>query len=97
MRGFIAGATRSAAVGERRLGEHVVGDPACELGERVRRARRDHQEVGAREMRIRGPHRRPAGQREERLGAHEALGAGCDEGTTSWPAFTSSRVSSHAL
>ena len=41
------------AMGERRLGEHVVGDPTRELGERVRGARRDDQQVGARQMRIR--------------------------------------------
>ena len=35
------------AVGERRLGEEVVGEPVRELRERVRGARRDDEQVGA--------------------------------------------------
>ena len=49
---------------ERRLGEDVVGDPLSELRERVRRARRDEEEVCAVEVRIqvlgRGPPRKRA-------------------------------------
>ena len=68
MRGFIAGATRiGPAVGERRLGEHVVGDPVRELRERVRRARRDHEQVGARQMRVEILAGGPSSEREERL------------------------------
>ena len=64
---------------ERRLGEDVVGEPVRELGQRVRRARRDDEQVGAREMEIDVVPRRPPGERPERLGRDEALGAGRDE------------------
>ena len=67
------------AVGERRLGEHVVGEPVRELRERVRRQRRDHERVGARQVRIEIVRRRPARERVEGLGGDEALGAGRDE------------------
>jgi hypothetical protein len=41
-----------AAESERRLREHVVGEPVRELRQRVGRERRDHQEVGVGQMRI---------------------------------------------
>ena len=85
------------AVRERRLGEQVVGEPVRELGQRVRRAGRDDQQVGARQVRVEVVRRRPARERGERLGADEPLGARRDERITSWPAFTSRRDSSHAL
>ena len=40
------------AVRERRFGEDVVGEPVRELRERVRRARRDEQQVGARQVEV---------------------------------------------
>ena len=43
------------AVSERRLGEQVVGDPVRELRERVRRAGRDDEQVGAGRGAGRGP------------------------------------------
>ena len=84
---FIAGATSERpAVRERRLGQDVVGEPVRELGERVRGQRRDHEQVGALEMRVGIGASALAGEREERLGADEALGAGVGSGMTSWPA-----------
>ena len=41
-----------SAVRERRLGQRVVGEAVREPRERVRRARRDDQEVGARQVRV---------------------------------------------
>ena len=67
------------AVRERRLGEDVVGEPVRELRERVRRARRDEQQVGAREVEVHVLGRGPAGERAEGLGGDEALGAGRHE------------------
>ena len=67
------------AVGERRLGEHVVGEPVGELRERVRRARRDDEQVGARQVLVEIVAGGPAGERGEGLGADEPLGAGRDE------------------
>ena len=65
---------------ERRLGEDVVGEPVRELRERVRRAGRDDEQVGARRGAGRDP--RPAGRRASaaKVSARdEALGAGRDE------------------
>ena len=67
------------AVRERRLGEDVVGDPLRELRERVRRARRDDEEVGAVEVWIQILGRRPPRKRVERLRRHELLRAARDE------------------
>ena len=54
MRVFIAGRDeRRPRVRERRLGEDVVGEPVRELRERVRGQRRDDEQVGALEMRVR--------------------------------------------
>ena len=60
---------------ERRLGEDVVGEAVRELGERVRRQRRDHEQVGALQVRVGIGALALAREREERLGADEALGA----------------------
>jgi hypothetical protein len=68
------------AVRKRRLGEDVVGEPVRELGERVRRARRDDQQVGAREVEVDVVPRRTARERSKRLGGDEPLGVGRDEG-----------------
>ena len=60
---FIAGRDdERPAVRERRLGQDVVGEPVRELRERVRRERRDDEQVGARQMRV-GVGRRPAAAR----------------------------------
>ena len=64
---------------ERGLGEHVVREPVGELRERVRGQRRDHEQVGARQMRIRIVVRRSPCECMERLGANEPLRTGCDE------------------
>ncbi len=68
------------AMGEGRLCEHVVGDSVSELRQRVRRARRDDEQVGARQMGIDVFVPRPPGEREKGLLAHEALRSGRDEG-----------------
>ena len=68
-----------AAVGERSLGEHVVGEPIGELGHRVRRQRGDHEQVGARQVRIQVFLRRPPGKCGEGLPPHEPVGAARDE------------------
>ena len=60
---------RGTAVGERRLGEDVVGEAVRELRERVRRARRDEEQVGAGQMEVDVLAGRPARERAERLGA----------------------------
>ena len=65
---------------ECRLGQDVVGEPVRELGQRVRRARRDDEQVGAREVEIDVVPRRPPRERAERLGGDEALGARRHEG-----------------
>ena len=70
---------RRAAVRERRLGQNVVGEPVRELRERVRGARRDEQQVGARQVEIDVIARRTPRERAEGLGGDESLGAGCDE------------------
>ena len=64
---------------ERRLGEEVVGEPVRELRERVRRARRDEQQVGARQMKVDVVAGRPARKRAKGLSADEALGPGRNE------------------
>ena len=65
---------------ERRLGEDVVGEPVRELGQRVRRAGRDNEQVGACQVEIDVVSGRPARERAERLGGDEALGARRHEG-----------------
>ncbi len=64
---------------QRSLGQDVVGEALCELGERVGRARRDDEEVGAREVEVDVVARRPPRQGAKRLLGDEALGAGRDE------------------
>ena len=68
------------AMGERSLGEDVVGEPVRELGERVRRAGRDDEQVGARQVEVDVVSRRTPRERPKRLGGDEALGARRDEG-----------------
>ena len=63
-------------VREDSLREDVVGDPVGELRHRVRGQRRDHDEIEALEVRIRALVRAAPRERAERLGGHEALGAG---------------------
>ena len=64
---------------ERGLGDEVVGDPVGELRERVRRERRDHVQVGTRQVRVEVLARLAPGEREVRLAADEALSALGDE------------------
>ena len=64
---------------ERGLGQNVVGEPVRELRERVGRARRDHEQVGAREMRVEILAGRPPREGEECLLDDEALRSGRDE------------------
>ena len=61
-----------AGMGENRLGEHVVGEAVRHPRERVRRQRRDHEQIPAPEMRIRILARRPSRERREGLGRDEA-------------------------
>ena len=65
---------------ERRLGEDVVGEPVRELRHRVRRARRDDQQVGARQVEVDVIAGRAPREGAKRLGGDKALGAGRDEG-----------------
>ena len=62
---------------ERRLGKNVVGEPVRELRERVRGQRRDHEQVGALEVRVGVGGLRLAREREERLLADEAVRTRC--------------------
>ena len=61
-----------AGMGENRLGEHVVGEAVRHARERVRRQRRDDEQIPAPEMRIRILARRPSRERREGLGRDEA-------------------------
>ena len=86
------------AVGERSLGEQVVGDPLRELRERVRGARGDDEQVGARQVEVEilvrpAGARAPGTSRRARTAPRRASRAGSPRG----PALTSRRVSSHAL
>ena len=67
------------AVSERRLGRQVVRQPVSELGERVRRAGSDDEQVAARQVRVQIVAGGPPGEREKSLGPNEPLGAGRDE------------------
>ncbi len=62
------------AVSERRLGENVVGEPVRQLRQRVCGQRRDHEQIGALEVRIGIGARGLAREREERLGPNESVG-----------------------
>ena len=68
-----------SAVRERRLGEDVVGEAVRELRERVRRARGDDEQVGARQVEVDVVAGRPAREGAKGLGGDEPLGAGRDE------------------
>ena len=68
-----------AAVGERSLGQDVVGKPVGELRHRVRGQRRDHEQVGAGQVRIEVLLRRPPSECGESLPPHEPVGAARDE------------------
>jgi hypothetical protein len=61
------------------LAEHVVGEAVRELGERVRGQRRNDEQVGPRQVRVRALVDRAVGERGERLARDEALGAGGHE------------------
>ena len=61
---------------ERGLRQHVVRQPVRELGQRVRRERRDHQQVGLDQVRVELARRLATGQRLEGLRRDEALGLG---------------------
>ncbi len=80
MRGFIAGATstgpRCASAASVRT---LSAMPVRELGQRVRRARRDDEQVGARQVEVDVVSGGPARERAERLGRDKALGARRDE------------------
>jgi hypothetical protein len=85
-----------AAEGQRRLREHAVGKTVGELGERVRRHRRDGEQVGLDEVRIElARHLSP----RERLNVsrEKVSASGVSSGVTSCPSRTRSRQSSHAL
>ena len=84
-------------MGERRFGEHVVGEAMCEPGHRVRGQRGDHEQLGVLQVRVGILPARLPGEGVERLGGDEPLGAAVGSGSTSWPAVTSRRISSHAL
>jgi hypothetical protein len=60
---------------ERRFGQHVVGEAVRQLCQRVRRQRRDHEQVGARQVDVQILRRRTPREREERFAADEAVGA----------------------
>ena len=81
MRWFIAGATSERpVVRERGLGDDVVGEAVREPRERVRRERRD--DVAGRRAPGAGTGRSPPrGERPERLGGDEPLGAAGHEGS----------------
>jgi hypothetical protein len=68
-----------ATVRERGLGEDRIGKTVRELGQRVRGQRRDHEQVGVLEVRIRVLADRAARERRERLGGDEALRGWADE------------------
>ena len=60
-------------MGEDGLGQDVVGEPVGEPGHRVRGQGRDHDQVGALQVRVGIGGRRPARERVERLGRDEPL------------------------
>jgi len=68
-----------AAVRKRRLGQDVVRDALRELRERVRRARRNDEQVGVLEVRIGIAIEWPPRQRREGLRGHELLGTARDK------------------
>ena len=60
---------------QRRLREHVVRKPVGELRESVRGARRDEEQIGARQVEVDVVAGRAAGERPKGLGGDEALGS----------------------
>ena len=68
-----------AAVCQRRLGEHVVREPVGELRHGVRGQRRDHEQIGARQVRIEVFPGGPPGERREGLAPHEPVRSARDE------------------
>ena len=85
------------AEGEPELGEDIVGEPVRELRERVRRERRDDEQVRVDEVWIEvlGASRRASASKVCAVTNRSA--SGVRTGVTSWPARTRSRQSSHAL
>ena len=61
------------------LGDEVVGVSVGELGERVRRQRRNDEQIGAREVNVEIVSRRAARKREKGLCANKSLRPGRDE------------------
>ena len=98
MRVFIAGATSTGpCVREHRLGEDIVGEAVRQARERVRRQRRDDEEIPPPEMRIGIVAR---GRRASALnvsGATNRSALAVSTGSTSCPARTSRRTSVQAL
>jgi hypothetical protein len=66
-------------VGERRLRQDVVRDPRGELGERVRGAGRDDEQIGPRQVLVDVLALRPPREREERLFGDESMSARREE------------------
>ncbi len=62
-------------MGERRLGQDVVGEPVGESRERMGGERRDDEHVGVLEVRVRVGAGSRAREREEGLGGDEPFGA----------------------
>jgi hypothetical protein len=62
------------------LGEQVVGQAVGEPGERVRGERRDDQQIGPLQVRVRIGAALPPREREQRVGADEPLRAARDDG-----------------
>ena len=62
-------------VGQGGLGQQVVGQTVCHPRQRVRRERRHDEQVRVRQVRIRIGRALAPGEREERLGRDESLGA----------------------
>ena len=67
------------AEGEPELGEDVVGQPVRQLGEGVRRERRDHEQVRVDEVGVEVLRRLAAGERLEGVRGHEPLGIRCQD------------------
>jgi hypothetical protein len=67
------------AEGEPELGEDIVGEPVRQLGERIRRERRDDEQVGIDDVRIQVHRRLAAGECLEGVRGHEPLGIRCQD------------------
>ena len=64
---------------ERSFGDEIVREPVGQLGKAVRSERRNHEQIGPREVEVQVLGGRPPDEREERLRSDEALRAGGDE------------------